>query len=162
MMPTTCRLPSLCHSLRRKDRANTQESTYSAMSRQGQLGGAPALWFEYASMLRPGQPGEAHNVSLNQTCCALCRADAITQGVPVSVLDDEYGRSTVAMAALVDKFAALDLYDPERVKVSSCVSCNNKHMCVVSRRLLDGTFFSFCSLLRNRALKCMLHAYARS
>jgi hypothetical protein len=44
-------------------------------------------------------------------------ADAITQGVPVSVLDDEYGRSTVAMAALVDRFASLDLYDPERVKV---------------------------------------------
>lgn len=43
----------------------------------------------------------------------------------MSVLDDEYGRSTVAMAALVDKFAALDLYDPERVKVGSCASCNN-------------------------------------
>lgn len=46
-------------------------------------------------------------------------ADTITQGVPVSVLDDEYGRSTVAMAALVDKFASLDLYDPERVKVGA-------------------------------------------
>jgi hypothetical protein len=50
-------------------------------------------------------------------------ADAITQGVPVSVLDDEYGRSTLAMASLVDKFAALDLYDPERVKVSSYAIC---------------------------------------
>jgi hypothetical protein len=31
------------HLLRRKDRANAQGSTYSAMSRQGQLGGAAAL-----------------------------------------------------------------------------------------------------------------------
>jgi hypothetical protein len=43
--------------------------------------------------------------------------DAITTGVPVSVLDDEYGRATVKVAALVEKFAGLDLYDPERVKV---------------------------------------------
>jgi len=42
------------------------------------------------------------------------RGEFITQGVPVSVLDDEYGRSTVALAALVEKFAKLDLYDKER------------------------------------------------
>lgn len=47
-------------------------------------------------------------------------ADAIATGVPVSVLDDEYGRGTVALAAVVQKFAALDLYDPERVKVVLC------------------------------------------
>jgi hypothetical protein len=65
---------------------------------------------------------------LNKTCCAFRHADAITQGVPVSVLDDEYGRSTVAMAALVDKFAGLDLYDPERVKVSShAYACNIRY-----------------------------------
>lgn len=54
----------------------------------------------YGTMSRQGQLG-----------------DAITQGVPVSVLDDEYGRSTLALATLIDKFASLDLYDPERAKV---------------------------------------------
>lgn len=54
----------------------------------------------YAAMTKQGQMG-----------------GSIASGVPVSVLDEEYGRSTVAFAELVDKFAALDLYDPERPKV---------------------------------------------
>ena len=89
------------------------------MSRQGQLGGAAALQSAFHAQAC------AAGISVDDTCCAFRHADAITQGVPVSVLDDEYGRSTVAMAALVDKFAGLDLYDPERVKVSShAYACN--------------------------------------
>ena len=49
---------------------------------------------------------------------AIFSADAVTTGVPVSVLDDEYGRSTIALAAKLEKFAGLDLYDPERAKAS--------------------------------------------
>lgn len=58
----------------------------------------------YAAMTRQGQMGEA-----------------LTKGVPISVLDDEYGRSTVAFAALVEQFAGLDLYDPERPKVIALI-----------------------------------------
>ena len=47
----------------------------------------------------------------------LVHADYLTQGVPVSVLDDEYGRSTVALGVLIEKFSQLDLYDKERPAV---------------------------------------------
>lgn len=56
-------------------------------------------------------------------CYGVRHADVLTKGVPISVLDDEYGRSTVAFAGLVEQFAALDLYDPERPKVS----CTKRH-----------------------------------
>lgn len=49
----------------------------------------------------------------------LVHADYLTQGVPVSVLDDEYGRSTVALGVLIEKFSQLDLYDKERPAVRS-------------------------------------------
>lgn len=42
---------------------------------------------------------------------------AITQGVPVSVMDDEYGRATVELAGVIKTYAALDLYNPDRAKV---------------------------------------------
>ena len=92
------------------------------MSRQGQLGGTAALWAGLVVFTRKHAHAEAPDAILKRASCALHYADAITQGVPV--LDDEYGRSRVAMAALVDKFAGLDLYDPERVKVS-----NNAYAC---------------------------------
>lgn len=45
-------------------------------------------------------------------------AEAITQGVPVSVLDDEYGRATIALAQKIQEYADLDLYSPDRAKVA--------------------------------------------
>ena len=48
----------------------------------------------------------------------LCaRADAITQGVPVSVLDDEYTKATLTLGSTIQQYAAIDLYNPERAKV---------------------------------------------
>ena len=44
-------------------------------------------------------------------------ADAITQGVPVSVMDDEYANDTLELAEIIETYAALDLYSPDRVKV---------------------------------------------
>ena len=77
----------------------------------------------------------------------------------MSVLDDEYGRATVAMAALVDRFAALDLYDPERVKVSACAFCSMFYTNVCCSRAPP----ELQSLLQsNRAPNCMFHADTRS
>jgi hypothetical protein len=79
----------------------------------------------------------------------------------VSVLDDEYGRSTVAMAALVDKFAGLDLYDPERVKVSNYASCNvrSRNMCCTQAPVELQTLMRWCMLLckaTERLTACLL------
>ena len=35
----------------------------------------------------------------------------------MSVLDDEYGRATVELAGVIQTYAALDLYSPDRAKV---------------------------------------------
>ena len=62
-------------------------------------------------------------------------ADAITQGVPVSVLDDEYTKATINLGSTIQQYAAIDLYNPDRAKVrawlrvkcfvASC--CTNSH-----------------------------------
>ena len=53
-----------------------------------------------------------------QAANAVCHgADAITSGVPVSVLDDEYTQATRKLGSTIQQYAAIDLYNPDRAKV---------------------------------------------
>lgn len=68
-------------------------------------------------------------------------ADYLTQGVPVSVLDDEYGRSTVALGALIEKFSQLDLYDKERPAVRTWPASHpglHAHICRQAAGMVSG------------------------
>ena len=72
-------------------------------------------------------------------CCAVITvltdmfalAGAITQGVPVSVLDDEYTKATLTLGSTIQQYAAIDLYNPERAKVTALAMITPT--CVCSR-----------------------------
>jgi len=56
-------------------------------------------------------------------------AGAITQGVPVSVLDDEYTKATFTLGSTIQQYAAIDLYNPERAKVIALTRVTTSHKC---------------------------------
>ena len=102
-------VPHVADAVRRRDKL-TSDSYAGETTRKGKLGGGCCC--------RPRvclAPWLRASATLN--VAPLCGADAITSGVPVSVLDDEYTQATLNLGSTIQQYAAIDLYNPERAKV---------------------------------------------